>query len=150
MKKKVIVILVAVFAVIMLGGLYSTNQRLNELEARMEEQEETIVEKTEQEVAQTSQAQVEYDTLDDYMRLIFPTDGKYYVEATGTVQFYADPDCTIEIESPRFLSKRVEYITGFETKTGYLTQIYVFLMEGEKICYCPAYFNGTPNLVEEK
>ena len=161
MKKKIIIILVAVFVLITLGGLYSTNHRLNELEARVQEQEETIaeeteqveetmqVEKTEQE-EQTNQAQGEYDTFDDYMQLIFPTDGNYYVEATGTVQFYADPDCTIEIENPRFLSQKVEFITGFETKTGYRTQIYVFLMEGDKVCYCPAYFNGTPKLVEEK
>lgn len=166
MKKKIIIILVAVFVLITLGGLYSANHRLNELEARVQEQEETIaeeteqveettqveetmqVEKTEQE-EQTNQAQGEYDTFDDYMQLIFPTDGNYYVEATGTVQFYADPDCTIEIENPRFLSKEVEYISGFETKNGYQTQIYVFLMEGEKICYCPAYINGSPRLTKE-
>ena len=166
MKKNIIRILVAVFVLITLGGLYSTNHRLNVLVARMEEKEETTVEetkqleeteqveetmqveKTEQE-EQTSQAQGEYDTFDDYMQLIFPTDGNYYVEATGTVQFYADPDCTIEIESPRFLSPEVEYISAFETKTGYRTQIYVFLMEEEKICYCPAYFNGHPTLTKE-
>ena len=162
-KKNIIIFLVAVFVCIMLGWLYSTNHRLSKLETIVKEQEETSTKQAEkeeneqakeiqQEVVQerqTGQLEGEYDTFDDYMKIIFPTDGKYYVEATGTVQFYADPDCTVEINSPRFLSKKIEYRPNFNSKSGYGISIYVFLMEEEKICYCPAYINGQPSLIEE-
>ena len=165
MKKNIIRILVAVFVLITLGGLYSTNHRLNELVARMEEKEETTVEetaqleeteqveetmqveKTEQE-EQTNQAQVEYDTFEDYMEYIFPTDGNYYVEATGTIQFYADKDCTIPISNPRFISIECDYIPMYTTKNGYKINLYAFLLEGNKVCYCPSNVIGI-NFIKE-
>lgn len=149
--KRVKFILGAVLVVVLLVGLYGTNQRINKIEAKLEGKEEQKVESTQElekvQEGEISNTQVEYDTIYDYIERIFPTDGNYYVEETGTIQFYADPDCTIKIDSPRFLSKEEDYQSWHKTKIGYITEYYAFLMEGKKVCYCPA--NIRPKLIKE-
>lgn len=140
--KRVKFILGAVLVVVLFSGLYATNHRIDQLEAKLEEKEEQKVEVTQQveevQEEEISNEQVEYDTVYDYIERIFPTDGNYYVEKTGTIQFYADPDCTIKIDNPRFVSKEAQYHTGYITKAGYSTEYYVLRMEENKVCYCPA------------
>lgn len=141
MKKNVKFILGAVLVVVLLGGLYSTNHRIDKIEEKLkgkEEQKVEVIQQVEVQKEEVSNAQVEYDTVDDYIERIFPTDGNYYVEESGTIQFYADPDCTIKIDSPRFISKEASYKSGYTTKAGYWTDYYALRMEGNKICYCPA------------
>lgn len=167
-EKKVIVIgakqvtLVIALTISVLGVLISTI-RINSIEKKLKDIEqcdqiETVNEETNQEETkqvdvtkqeeQTNQAQVEYDTIDDYIEIIFPTDGNYYVEATGTIKFYADKDCTIPISNPRFISKGSGYISMYLTESGYRVNVHVFLLEGNKVCYCPSSILGI-DFVEE-
>ena len=149
--KNVKFILGAVLVVVLLGGLYGTNHRIDKIEEKLkrkEEQKVELIQQVEVQKEEVSNAQVEYDTVDDYIERIFPTDGNYYVEGTGTIQFYADADCTIKIDSPTLVSKEYDYRSWHKTKAGYITEYYAFRMEGNKICYCPASIH--PNLIKEK
>ena len=81
------------------------------------------------------------------MQLIFPTDGNYYVEATGMVTFYSDPECENEISTPRFLSRETHYKHFYFWKDGFDMEIYCLLTEDGTICYCPGH--KMPTLLTE-
>lgn len=154
--KKVKFILQVVFFVVLFCGLISTNHRINELKAMVEGKEEQKVEvikqvEEEQEVQQTEeivrpQIIIECDN-SEFMQMLFPTDGNYYVEATGMVTFYSDPKCENEISTPRFLSGERQYYHFYTWKDGFDMEIYCLLAEDGTICYCPGH--KTPKLLTE-
>ena len=75
-----------------------------------------------------------------FMNLLFTTDGEFYKEAYGDVQFYADSSCTQEINNVRFVSAK---IISSEAENG--LNIYCLRMDNGEICYC----TKSPYLITE-
>lgn len=145
MKKK---IFITILFLILLVIQFYTIYRVDSLESKVYTKQTQDIEKSKElKVEKLEKKKTEYDTFNDYMQMIFPKDGNYYVEATGTIKFYSDIACTQEIPNPRFISNEHDYRPNIKLENGYKISVYVFLMENDKVCYSPS--SITPKLVLE-
>lgn len=99
------------------------NKDVAELENKLAEANKKV-EKLESVISATSKDEI-------YIKVKFPSDGNFYKEAYDEVQFYSDPECTQEIETPSFISKNVD---NAQAKNS--LNIYCVLTESGTIVYC--------------
>lgn len=94
-----------------------------------------------QKINELQQQNVSTDGNSAFLKLKFRTDGYYYKSESKNMKFYSDPDLTIEIANPRFLSKDADELKDKNDRT-----IYAYLLDNGTIVYAKDY----TSLMEEQ
>lgn len=119
----------------------------SELEEKLTEAENEVNEIKKQLVEEQNKvtaSQVTNQSTDDtYISTKFPQDGNYYI-CTEDIKFYSNPECTIEINTPKFISNVID-----DAEAGNGLSIHCLRSESGKIVYCSG-TKGYPYLITEK
>lgn len=116
----------------------------NELSTKVESLEKDNSDK-DKKIKELKQKIKNLETVPDnrYLQIKFPTDGNLYKEAFE-VQYFADPECTKELNDVTFLSPEKD--TGRSSIND--LPIYILRTEDGGFCYCPQ--NSSPYLITEE